>query len=85
MTRPATRIRIGVRAALRRRYGYAALRWFRRAVATAAGAHLASSIGARPYDGEAEWQAIRDAYHAGVLRLRRRWPALDLDDPRARP
>ncbi len=85
MTRPTTRIKIGLRAALRRRYGYAALRYFRRAIATATGAHLAFSIGWGPYDGTSEWTAMLDAYRAGVRRLRRRWPALDLDDPRARP
>lgn len=84
MMRPSARIRIAARSALRRRYGYAALRHLRRGVSRALEAHRAASIGARAYAGEPEL-AIRTSIAAALRKLLKRWPALNLSDPRSRP
>lgn len=83
--RPSTRIKFALRAALRRRYGYAALRVLRRAVGRAVADHVERSIGARPYAGSGEPEAIAAWYRRGLRRLLDRWPALDLTDERSRP
>jgi hypothetical protein len=82
--RPSTHVRAGIKRALRRRYAYAALRTLRQALAKAIARHEALTFGAAPYAGYGELQAIAGAYWAGLLRLRRRWPALDLTDERAK-
>lgn len=81
--RPSTRLRLALRAARRRRYGYAALRVLRRGLARAVADHVARSIGAAPYASEIE--AIRDLYRRGLSELLRRFGRLDLSDERARP
>ncbi len=83
--RPSTYLRGGLRRALARRYGYAALRTLRRAVAAALSRHERLTFGAAPYDGAGELDAVAAAYWRALLRLRRRWPDLDLDDERAKP
>lgn len=83
--RPALYVRSGLRRALGRRYGYAALRTLRLALRRALAKHWALTYGAAPYAGAGELEAIRLAYWGGLQRLRRRWPALDLADERAEP
>jgi hypothetical protein len=80
---PIARIRVGARAALRRRYGYAALRVLRRAVRAARAAHEAAQAGDAPYGVRRE--QIAEAYAAALKRLRKRWPRLDFGDDRANP
>jgi hypothetical protein len=86
--RPATRIKIALRAARRRRYGWAALLQLRRGVVRAL-ADLQSwrlnPDDTRRLDGSQEVRAIRAAYNRAVRELRRRWPALALTDPRSEP
>jgi hypothetical protein len=80
----ATRIKIGLRTALRRRYGYAALRHLRTTLARAIEVHeVRTFVDLRPYDGQAEGEAIRRGYRAAIKALLKRWPNLDLSDPRA--
>lgn len=74
--RPRTRIRLALRAALRRRYGYAALRVLRRGLAGAVALHFARSVGAAPYAGSGELDAIRADYARALRQLRKRWPRL---------
>jgi hypothetical protein len=81
--RPAARVKFGLKVALRRRYGYAALRVLRRALAAALEQHHWRSIGPAKY--VSELQAIDAAYWGGLKRLRKRWPDLDLEDERSRP
>lgn len=84
----ATRIRFGLRAALRRRYAYAALRALRRAAVDAWQTHGRRSLGAELlYNGVAEADALITAYTRALARLQRRWPRmLDYaDDERAKP
>lgn len=84
--RPSTRIRVGARVALRRRYGYAALRVLRRAVRAALQDHRRRALDPlHEYAGGPELAAIRAAYNRAVRRLLDRWPALVLFDPRAEP
>ncbi len=83
--RPSTRLRLGLRAALRRRYGYAALRVLRRSLGHAIASHERLTFGAAPYDGATEGEAIFRGYWVALQRLRRRWPALDLEDVRSQP
>lgn len=80
-----TAIRLASRAALRRRYGYAALRFLRKRAARAFELHQLRSVACDAvYAGESE-RAIRAAYAEALRRLQRRWPALRLDDPRSQP
>ena len=81
--RPATYLRRGLRRALRRRYAYRALRDLRQAAAAAVARHWALTMGVRPYNGADERERMYALYLRGLRRLQRRWPALDLDDPRA--
>jgi hypothetical protein len=83
--RPSTRVRLGLRAALRRTYGYAALRVLRRSVRAALADHRARSVGAGSYDGTRELKAIRAHYRRAVKRLLQRWPALQFSDERSEP
>lgn len=81
--KPRTRIRLAMRAALRRRYGYAALNALRRGVRAAMREHVRRSLDAsRPYDGGAELTAIRAAYRRALTRLQSLWPSLLVDDER---
>jgi hypothetical protein len=81
---PIVILRRATRAALRRRYGYAALRIVRRAIRRALRAHHQHQLDAsRPYSLDV--LEIRAAYFAAMRRLRKRWPALDPTDPRAEP
>lgn len=80
---PITRIRIGARAALRRRYGYAALRVLRRAVRAAVAVHEAAQVDQASYSTRRT--ELADAYSAALKRLRKRWPRLDFSDERANP
>jgi hypothetical protein len=81
--RPSTYVRFALRAARRRRYGYAALRVLRRGVARAAAAHLEASVGPRPYASDGD--AIYAAYRRALAELIRRFPSLDVADERSRP
>ena len=84
--KPSTRIRVGARVALRRRYGYAALRVLRRAVRFAFADHRRRTLdAARAYDGARELVAMRAAYNRAVRRLLGRWPSLSLFDERGEP
>lgn len=83
MMGPRARLRIGLRAALRRRFGYAALRVLRRAAVRAFVDDLERSIGDRPYVTVAD--QLRADYWAALNRLRKRWPNLDPSDPRSDP
>jgi hypothetical protein len=84
--KPSTRIRFAARLALRRRYGYAALRVLRRAVRLAVSEHRRRTLDAeRAYDGDHEHKAMRAAYNRAVRRLLASWPALSLFDPRGEP
>ena len=80
---PIARIRLGTRAALRRRYGYAALRVLRRALRTASADHRTRQLAPAPYS--IKTNDVRNAYAYALQRLRRRWPALNPSDPRAKP
>lgn len=80
---PATIIRRGLRAALRRRYGYAALRTWRIAQRRALTLHRSRQHGAAPYSTKTDdltwlcWRALK--------KIGKRFPRLNLDDPRANP
>lgn len=81
---PLGLIRVGARAALRRRYGYAALRIMRRTVRRALREHRERMVDpARPYSVSTD--QVTAAYFAAVRRLRKRFPRLDWLDPRAEP
>ena len=80
---PAARIRAGLRAALRRRYSFAALRVLRRSVRAASASHAAAQLGREPYSTESA--ELAEAYAAALKRLLRRWPFLNFDDERANP
>jgi hypothetical protein len=83
--RPSTFLRLAVRAARRRRYGYASLRVLRRGLRRAIAEHFARSIGPAQYASEVD--EIRALYSRGVAELLRKFPTLGfhLDDERARP
>lgn len=86
MIKPSTYIRLAVRAALRRRYGYAALRVLRRGVRRAVRAHAGRTFDVgHSYDGQSESERLLHGAWYGLQRLRRAWPDLDLEDPRADP
>jgi hypothetical protein len=57
----------------------------RRALVVAVEHHERRTLGAAPYDGATEGEAIYRGYWTALGRLRKRWPALDLEDERARP
>ena len=80
---PLTRVRVALRAALRRRYAYAALRVLRRGVAAAVRELKRRELGPEPYASERDELAA--AYWRALGRLTRRYPSIDLEDPRARP
>lgn len=79
--RPATYLKLALRSARRRRYGYAALRALRRGLVRAMAEHRARSIGPAVYASELD--AIRAGYGRALSELRRKFPALDLADERA--
>lgn len=81
--RPTTRIKIGLRAALRRRYSYAALRVLRRAAWAAIADHNRRSIAVAEYASELD--ELVTLYWRALQRLRKRWPGLDLADERGQP
>lgn len=82
--KPRTRIRISMRAARRRRQGWAALRALRRGLRSALAAHLERSIDPlQPYDAAAELKAIKGAYLRGRAWIFKHWPALSPLDARA--
>lgn len=81
--RPSTRLRLAIRAARRRRYGYAALRVVRRGLAAAMAGHLERSVGLASY--ASQLHTIETLYWRALRELRRRFPSLDLADERARP
>lgn len=81
---PSTYVRLAMRAARRRRYGYAALRVLRRGLRTALAEHFARSVDVgRPYASELE--AIQTLFRRGVAELVRRFGLKILDDERAAP
>jgi hypothetical protein len=77
------RLRVALRAARRRRYGYAALRVLRRGMAAAVARHFERSIGPRPY--ASQLAEIRALYRRGLSDLCRRFPRLDFADERSLP
>lgn len=82
MSGPIGRIKRATGAALRRRYGYAALRVMRRAIRLALREHRERTFNPlRPYSVDV--REIRAAYFAAMRRLRKKWPRLDPADPRA--
>lgn len=82
--KPSTAIRLAARRALRKRYGYAGLRSLRQAVARALELRALRSVSPAPYVAE-PYQKIRAAYAAALRRLFKRWPDLDVADPRSLP
>lgn len=80
---PLGRLKVGLRAARRRRKGYAVLRRMRSALGAALALHLERTLGGAPY--ASQFEALYNAYRAELLRLRRRFPRLDLGDERALP
>lgn len=70
---------------MRRRYGYAALRVMRKALRAAWADHKRREVGADPYDGEKEREAILRQWFAARRRLASRWPTLSWSDERAQP
>lgn len=80
---PLGRLHVGTRAALRRRYGYAALRVLRRALHAAINQHRARQVEQRPYS--IATQELVEAYARALQRLRKRWPHLPFNDPRSNP
>jgi hypothetical protein len=81
---PYARLKCGVRVAMRRRKGYAALRRVRLAVRAALALHRQrSEDAARAYNAGAELAKIDAYYKRTIKRVRARWPALSLFDPRA--
>lgn len=84
--KPSTRIRVSLRAALRRTKGYAALRVLRRGIRAAFIDHRRRSLDqAHFYEGEKELVDISRAYPRAVRKLLQRWPSLDFSDPRSEP
>lgn len=80
---PVGRLKVALRAARRRRYAYAALRVFRGGMRAAVREELRRSCDWRPYVSQRE--VIWSAYWRGLQQLRRRFPSLDLSDPRSEP
>jgi hypothetical protein len=81
---PYARLKYGVRVAMRRRKGYAALRRVRRAVRAALELHRARCEDpTRPYSAGVELAKIHAYYQRTIRRLRDRWPSLSLVDARA--
>jgi hypothetical protein len=81
---PLGLIRSATRAALRRRYGYAALRIVRRGVRRALREHRARQVdAAAPYS--ISTARVVEAHFAAMRRLRKRWPKLNPCDVRAEP
>ena len=77
-------IRLAAKRARRRRYGYAALRQLRQAVARALELRAIRSISPPSYAAESDLK-VRYTYAWALRYLMRKWPALDLADPRSRP
>lgn len=84
MLTPIGILKHGLRAALKRRYGYAALRRMRAALRTALRVHRERSMDpTQPYS--ISMAEIRAQYFYGMSRLRKRWPTMNYLDPRAEP
>lgn len=84
MIGPIGILKHGRRAALRRRYAYAALRVWRLAVRHALRVHHERSIdSARPYS--VSMTDIMAQYQYGMRRIRARFPKLDYLDERSNP
>ena len=83
--RPVSILKRGLRAALRRRYAYVALRIVRRAFSRALDEELRRCIGPKPW--VTEYAALCDVFVRGMRRLERRFGAERLrrafEDPRA--
>jgi hypothetical protein len=80
---PLGRLRLGLRVARRRRKGFAVLRRMRTALAAALVLHIERSVGPRPYSSQ--YDAIYAMYRAAFVQLRKRFPRLDIGDPRGLP
>lgn len=77
---PSTRIKV----ALRRRYGYAALRHLRITLAKAIEEHIRRTVeDVRPYNGAEQAEQLYRLYWQALKKLRDRWPSLNLEDERA--
>lgn len=82
--RPAARVRVALRAALRRRYAYAALRQLRRGLKAALEDHMRRSLAPGRYSSELD--AVSAAFWQGLKRLERRFrQPPPFADPRAQP
>jgi hypothetical protein len=84
---PSTRIRFGLRVALRRRKGWAALLQLRRALRSAIAEHVRRTLDPRDhaYAGDVEQLKMRSQYNRAIRRLLARWPRLSLTDERGEP
>ena len=81
---PVGILKRGMRAALRRRYGYAALRVMRASLRRALRVHRERMLDpARPYSGTMD--EISAQYRYAMRRVLKRWPMLDYLDQRAEP
>lgn len=81
--RPTARLRVALRAALRRRYAYAALRVLRRGLRAALELHWRRSLEKEVY--ASHFAELVGAYWYALKALERRFGRLPpFDDPRAR-
>jgi hypothetical protein len=80
---PFGRIRLAKRAALRRRYAWAALRILRRGIRAAMLMHRERQIDGAFRGYSTTTEELGEAYAAALKALRKKWPRLDLADPRA--
>jgi len=71
------------RAAMRRRYAYAALRILRRGLRAALALHALRQLAPERYSVSV--LEIRREHFTSMRRLRARWPHFDPTDPRAEP
>lgn len=72
----------GTRTALRRRYGYAALRVMRATLQRALHVHRERQLDpSQAYS--VQTQEVREAYFAAMRKLKRRWPHLNFLDQRS--
>ena len=86
MAKAATAIRSARRRALRKRYGYAALRVVRAALRRAIARHKEYQMGADPTpENVTSIEELSSEYWTALKMLRKRWPHLDVSDPRAEP
>ena len=82
--KPTARLRVALRAALRRRYAYAALRVLRRGLVRALEDDMRRSVGPDTYASELD--ALGTVFWQGLKRLERRFRRPPpFEDPRSLP